>query len=48
MTKKVADSIEEANRQGLARMETRKGKTAVKILKAVEDMEERDKKHGRK
>jgi len=47
MTKKVADSIEEANRQGLARMETRKGKTAVKILKAVEEVQRRDKAHGR-
>jgi len=48
MTEKAEEQIKKANKEGLEEMEKKRGRTTIKVVKAVEDMEERDKKHGRK
>jgi len=47
MNEKVEDRIKKANKEGLEKMKIREGATAVKILKAVEDVKRRDKARGR-
>jgi len=43
----VEERIKETSKEGLEKMEARKGKTAIKILEAIEDVERRDKARGR-
>ena len=48
MSEKVEESIKKANKEGLSEMEKRRARTTIKVAKAIEDMEKRDKARGRK